>query len=185
MEQKRNIPLRHQEENHYTKIITPNLTVKRLSLDKQKEFKSKLKLSNDNYIFLGDLPLILQWASKTKNIKKSDLMLLLYIQVKIVFRYSEFKLIQKHLGRTSDATWSRLRADGWIGFYSRHKKFKHYCLSNKACHLITKIYKLILLEDTFPLDYQHNSFISRDVSKQDNEILEVLLEFNRRVRNKV
>jgi len=175
---------RREGEDSLFEIVNEVLTLRRKPLKRQKKLKLKVRTSLDEFTFLQYLPLLYLWAVETKGITRKDLDTLFYLQPLIVFTAAQIVTAQKELGRHDPKMVGRLKTKGWISVYSKYKTNINYILSNKASGLITKMYKMMLLERPLPMHYNKNFLVARNPSKQDGNIMEALKEFNRRVREK-
>ena len=97
--------------------------------------------------------LVRKWASKTYDLKDSDLELLVYLDCKSRFTRNNF-IDGSYTYSWDKNRWERLRKDGWIEVW-RHRnrttiKYSIYKTSFKCSQLISRIYRILLGEEDIP-----------------------------------
>jgi hypothetical protein len=101
--------------------------------------------------------LVRKWACKTYDVSDADLELLIYLDCKGKFTRNDF--IEGAYTYTWDKMrWERLRKGGWVDVW-RHRnrttiKYSIYKTSYKSKKMITRMYKIILGQEQFPVSYR-------------------------------
>ena len=106
-----------------------------------------------------------KWACKTYGILDADLELLFYLDPIVYFTIQDFK--DGTLYYSWDKTrFYRLQKEGWIekvhmgkGRVGDHNKYK---ISYKGKHLITRIYKILIGEESLPESTKRNKIMKRE-----------------------
>tara|TARA_R110000803_G_C11812597_1_gene300909 strand:- start:46 stop:621 length:576 start_codon:yes stop_codon:yes gene_type:complete len=173
---------RRQSEDHVYGKPHKNLEYRRLELKKQKEFRKQMRFSNDKYTFLQYLPLILNWLGKTKGVKQNEILLLLYLQPLMLFQKRDFLNACKQLG-FPQRHFMEFKDKKLITRYTPDKT-PYYRLTNKSLHWVTQLYDMTLMDKSFPMEFRHNGLVTEKEKDQDRGIMDSLLEFNKKVKEK-
>ena len=72
---------------------------------------------------------------------------------------------------------------GWVLEWSKVGHKTYYVISGKGNLLISKMHRMYILEEELPMSTRRNK-IARSNNPKDKRLMEVLEEFNRKVREK-
>lgn len=175
---------RREEEGGFYETVHKKLALRRNPLKKQKKLKVKIRTAKDQYTFLQYLPLIYLWALKTKDLRRKDLDILFYLHPLIVFQSGQIIEAQKGHGFNDRQMMGRFKKGGWVKIYSKEGVKVYYTFTYKASGLISKIYRMLLMEEPLPMHYNNNSLVDKYDSRQNKKVMDTLNEFNRRVMKK-
>ena len=115
--------------------------------------------------FLKNYRLVSRWACVNNNLGVADLELLFYLDPIVYFTIQDFK--DGTLYYSWDKTrFYRLQKEKWIekvhmgkGRIGDHNKYK---ISYKGKHLITRIYKILIGEESLPESTKRNKIMKRE-----------------------
>jgi len=175
---------RRTQENHLFEALGKNLKLQRLPLKKQKKFRKKIRISRADYTFLQYHGLVFRYVMKTFKISMNDLSLLLYLHPLVLFTSTQFYKCQRQLSFNDNRAMGRLKRGGFVALYQKVKTVKHYTLTHRANKMITNMYEQFLSERPISMDPRYNAIMNGE-EKRDQKMIELLEEFNRKVREKV
>lgn len=161
--------------------ISPNLTLKRMKLDKQKKMKKKVRMLYQDYNFLQYVPVVRIWAQRNFDLTLLELDALMFMYPIGVFSSSEFNTCLKEMGRGNFTVLKNLREKGWISVWAKEGRSNYYTLSQKANDLISRYHKICMLEEEVPMSERRNVIVrSRD--PKDQELVSLFKSMNEKVR---
>lgn len=104
-----------------------------------------------------------KWASKTYGLTEGDLELLIHLKHVNRFTINDFKTGELTIS-WDKRRWQRLRKEGWIDVWRERNrkdcKYAIYKTSLKTNSMVTKIYKILLGEESIP-ETSKSTFQSR------------------------
>lgn len=175
--------LRMSEDFVY-KRITPHLTIKRMVLKKQKEFKKKARMVYQDYNFLQFVPVIRTWAQRNYKLSLLEIDMLMYMYPVSVFSAAEFKQCMQEMGKADYMMLKKLRDKGWIVEWAKEGRKGYYTLSQKANDLISRYHRMCMLEEEIPMSGRRNVIV-RSKDAKDQELVKLFHEINEKVRKNV
>ncbi len=120
-----------------------------------------------------------KWACKTYGLTDADLELLIYLDCKGRFTRQEF-IDGVYTYSWDKNRWERLRREGWIDIFRQGNKKESkgtiFKTSFKAKTMITRIYKILLREDSIPygsrsIFYKNKTYSDKVMNKSIDDML--------------
>lgn len=171
-------------EDFVYRRVSPNISLKRMKLEKQKKMKKKARMLYQDYNFLQFVPVVRTWAQRNFDLTLMELDVLMFMYPIGVFSSKEFNQCLKEMGRGSPAVLANLRDKGWITPWAKEGNKNYYTLSQKASDLISRYHRICILEEEIPMSERRNVIV-RSKDPKDQELAELFRSINDKVKKNV
>lgn len=104
--------------------------------------------------FLQYLRPVMHWASKNTGLSNAEVELLLYMDPLGIFKQRDFNVLARTVNVQTNKLFARMRDEGWLNQWRAAKPSQKQAalwqLSSKSTHLVSRIYRMLLGQETIP-----------------------------------
>ena len=162
---------------HVYEKLSDNVEYRRSPMEDQKKM---VRYSQIRYNFMQYYPIVHKWALQNHDLTNMKLELLMYAYPIAIFSKEYLKQMQDELGIMSRTMFLDLEKGGWLKLWSKDKGKSFFVLSSKANMLISRVHRMLLLEEPIPTSPIRNVAF-KALKRGDKSLMNLYKEFNKKV----